>query len=171
MSDLRPWVLRIEGAPVAKPRMTRRDRWMPSKAVQRYFAWADLVKIMGRSLFKRSPLAAPVVIRARFFLPIPRSCARPERLRRVGAPHVLKPDIKNLIAGLEDALNGIAWNDDSQIVGYDECRKYWAHGPGVTVLEVRPVRCLDDLAKQGQESYPQGYPQEEVELSTGGPSI
>lgn len=171
MSDLRPWVLRIEGAPVAKPRMTRRDRWMPSKAAARYWAWADIVKLTAKPLFRRGPLFCPVLIEATFFLPIPASCARPERSRRAGTPHVLKPDIKNLIAGLEDALNGIAWNDDSQIVGYEKCCKYWAHTPGLTILRVRPMRSLEDLGDHLGESYTQGYPQEEVELSTGGPSI
>lgn len=171
MSDLRPWILRIEGAPMPKPRMTRRDRWMPSKAAQRYFAWADLVKIVGRALFKRGPLLVPVLIEATFFLPIPVSCARPERLRRAGTPHVQKPDVKNLIAGLEDALNGIAWNDDSQIVGYEKCCKYWAHTPGLTILRVRPVRSLEDMGEHLGESYPQGYPQEEAELYTDGASI
>lgn len=171
MPKLRPYVLRIEGAPVPKPRMTRRDRWLPSRAVQRYHAWADLVRIMGRSLFRGGPLPMAVVIRATFYLPIPKSCARLERQRRAATPHAIKPDLKNLIAGLEDALNGTAWNDDSQIVGYDQCRKVWGHTGGVTVLEVRPCRSLDDLVTPALESDPQTYPQEEGELSTGEPPI
>jgi len=171
MAKFRPYVLRIEGGPVPKPRMTRRDRWMPSKAVQRYHFWADLVRVMGRSLFKGGPLHMPVIIRATFYLPIPKSVSRPERLRRSATPHVIKPDLKNLIAGLEDALNGTAWHDDSQIVGYDQCRKVWGHTGGLTVLEVRPCRSLEDLVTPALESYPQTYPQEEGELSTGEPSI
>lgn len=168
---LRPWIMRIEGAPVPKPSMTQRDRWLPSKAVQRYHAWADLVRLMGRSLFKGGPLPMAVVIKATFYLPIPKSCLGPERLRRLATPHVIKPDLKNLIAGLEDALNGTAWKDDSQIVGYDKCRKVWGHTGGLTVLEVRPCRGLEDLGTHAVESYPQGYPQEEGELSTEGPPI
>ena len=131
----KPYVLRLEGMPRPKPRMTNRDRWFPSEAVQRYWAWADLLKIAGRQVF-RAPLMGAVVIEAQFFLPVPPSVGKAERLRRLGTPHVQKPDLKNLIAGLEDGLNKIAWTDDSQIAGYRNCGKYWAEGAGTTVLRV-----------------------------------
>ena len=38
-----------------------------------------------------------------------------------------KPDIANVIKGIEDGINGTGvWKDDSQVCGYDGTRKYWA---------------------------------------------
>ncbi|OUI86592.1 RusA family crossover junction endodeoxyribonuclease [Acetobacter tropicalis] len=48
-----------------------------------------------------------------------------------------RPDIDNQMKTAADALNGIAWKDDAQIVDATLSRRY---GPeSVTVIEVRPL--------------------------------
>lgn len=45
-----------------------------------------------------------------------------------------KPDVSNYIKGIEDALNGICWHDDSQIVAYKEpFGKYYSNTPRVEI--------------------------------------
>lgn len=52
---------------------------------------------------------------------------RPEK--RAYAWHDKKPDLDNLEKAVKDALNGVAWYDDSQIAHVD-AKKVWASGPG-----------------------------------------
>ena len=43
-----------------------------------------------------------------------------------------KPDVSNIVKGIEDALNGIWYKDDSQIV-HEYSMKQYAREPGVIV--------------------------------------
>ena len=52
---------------------------------------------------------------------------------------VTKPDLSNYMKSVEDALNGIIWQDDNQIVGYLEgTGKYYGMEPRIeiTVKEI-----------------------------------
>lgn len=151
------WILRVEGKPMPKPRMTQRDKWLPSKAAQRYFAWAELVGLMGRRLML-APIGRPVVIGVDFHMPMPKSWTRKHQATMFGQVHTNKPDIKNLIAGVEDALNKIAWRDDSLIVGYEQSRKFWTDGPGMTVIHIWTTDEQGELIHK----LPTGYPQKEL---------
>lgn len=55
-------------------------------------------------------LVGPLVAEFTFFLPRPKSAPK-----RVVRP-VTKPDLSNLLKGVEDALRGIVYADDSQLV-------------------------------------------------------
>jgi len=46
--------------------------------------------------------------------------------------HTVKPDLDNLVKAIQDALKGIAWKDDSQVVEL-EAAKYYSPDPGVHV--------------------------------------
>lgn len=48
------------------------------------------------------------------------------------------PDIDNIYKLAEDALNGIAWADDKQIVAIPQIWKVYSDSPGI-ILSVRPV--------------------------------
>lgn len=64
-------------------------------------------------------LSGPVSLKMLFVLP------RPKLPKKVGVdrlPHCKRPDFDNLCKGVVDALNGLAWNDDSQICRM-ECSK------------------------------------------------
>ena len=48
--------------------------------------------------------------------------------------HTKKPDLTKMLRAIEDALTGIIWRDDSQVVAFT-CRKEYAKStPGVVVL-------------------------------------
>jgi len=85
------------------------------------------------------PLEGPLVLRIVFYLP------RPKRLMRVcdpdgPVPAPLRPDLDNLVKALKDAMNGVLWSDDAQIVVLRASK--WYHGksgaPGV-YLTVIPI--------------------------------
>lgn len=60
----------------------------------------------------------PVKISASFFL------ARPKSLKGKVAPHLTRPDTDKLLRGLGDALSGVLYRDDSQVVHVDVTKAY-----------------------------------------------
>lgn len=91
---------------------------------------SEWIKACGEDVF-----TGPVVVRIHFRMPIPKSTTkakRAEMLARKIRPTV-KPDIDNLAKSVLDALNGVAYKDDSQIVT-TLVKKYYAEIPGVKVI-------------------------------------
>ena len=60
----------------------------------------------------------PVVVRIAFDLP------RPKTLPKKVAHHVKKPDIDKLARGSMDAMKGVLWNDDSQVIELHVTKRY-----------------------------------------------
>lgn len=66
------------------------------------------------------PIASPVILDIEFYLKRPKSHYRTGKYSEMlkdSAPkfHTKKPDLDNLIKFVKDSLNGIFWNDDSQV--------------------------------------------------------
>lgn len=85
----------------------------------------------------RDPLAGPVRLVLRFGLPRPKSHFRTGRNAgevKASAPDycVTKPDATKLLRAVEDALTGICWRDDAQVVAQEVTKYYWLT-PGVDV--------------------------------------
>ena len=58
-----------------------------------------------------APAGAPVSVRILTMRPMPKS--RPKRI--TSEPDVYKPDCDNIAKLVLDALNGVAWSDDTQV--------------------------------------------------------
>lgn len=87
---------------------------------------------------RRPPLEGPLLVRIDAYMEVPKSWSRKKRdqaLTGVLSP-TTKPDFDN-IAKLVDALKGIVWIDDSQVV---DCRivKSYSETPAL-VIQVTPV--------------------------------
>ena len=145
----------IEALPIAKPRMSRKDKWAPRPCVEHYWGWSDMVKWTAK-MHIDEPMTGGLWLLAVFSLPIPPSWSKTKagQANRELAlcdklPHIVKPDLKNLVAGLEDSLNGIAWHDDSQIIGHITRKKY-APVPGcyVSIFTDEQYWDFDDTAFQ-----------------------
>lgn len=78
------------------------------------------------------PRPVELIVEAGFA--IPASASRKKKLEMMEDKvfPLSKPDLKNILASVEDALNGLAWHDDSEIVTED-VRKYYSTSPGVRV--------------------------------------
>ena len=76
----------------------------------------------GYKFEKGQPICVSVV----FGMPIPKSA--PKSRKRAMADgiirHTKKPDVDNLIKSVLDALNGVAWVDDAQIVRLTSMKLY-----------------------------------------------
>jgi Holliday junction resolvase RusA-like endonuclease len=145
--------IRVQGEPVPRPSWQIQTRarsgrplphfkaYMPSN----YKRWQNAIRaefLAGkvRVLWNvRSDI--PVGLGLMFFL------LRPASVRDRALPHV-KPDLDNLVKGVQDALKGIVYADDAQVCRYLDCAKVYVDGAReqgveVTVWEydAREVRC------------------------------
>jgi crossover junction endodeoxyribonuclease RusA len=75
-------------------------------------------------------LATPVGITLRFVLPCPQSARK-----RQGKPHMTRPDLDKLARACLDALTGVLFQDDGQVVSLACEKRYTREGeaPGVRV--------------------------------------
>jgi Holliday junction resolvase RusA-like endonuclease len=95
--------------------------------------WLDNVPV-------HKPHTGPVSLLMRFYFARPKShygTGRNSNVLKESAPqHMLQtPDIDNLEKAVMDALNGVAFVDDKQVV-YKEAAKSWAVG-NMVVVEMR----------------------------------
>jgi len=131
--------LTIPGEPVAKgrPRVTNRGiTYTPAKTknyetlVQELY-WA---KYRGKDM-----LQGQLTMTIDAYFQIPKSASKKKReamLRGEDRP-TKRPDLDNCIKSIADALNGIAYQDDSYIVEVI-ARKWWAEQPlvEITIIEL-----------------------------------
>jgi len=91
----------------------------------------------------QEPLSGPIKLSISFFLPIPKSTSakvRKQMCNRVILP-IKKPDIDNLAYLVTNALKGLVYKDDNQIVCM-ELFKYYDVSPRtcVTVREIEQIQ-------------------------------
>lgn len=124
--------IRVDTAPVAKarPRVTMRGgkarAYTPKKS-------ADYERLIA-SHWKHAPTDKPVALRMEFGMPIPASWPKYRRAEALQGSLLpaKKPDIDNLVKAVLDALNGIAYDDDGQVVEVS-ARKVYTESPAVKV--------------------------------------
>lgn len=88
------------------------------------------------------PITGYVSLHIDAFFSIPKSTSKKDRALMFTAVKrpTKKPDIKNIQASVEDALNTIAYKDDSQIVSVRADKWYSDRPPGllIKIEEIRP---------------------------------
>ena len=103
----------VNGIPVAKgrPRFAMTRRGMRTYTPDRTVAAENEIVAAALKQWKGPPLEGPVKLLIVFLMP------RPKRMAKSASwlYHVKKPDCDNLVKTVCDALNGIAWKDDSQV--------------------------------------------------------
>lgn len=116
----------INITPVAKPRMTQRDRWMKRPAVVKYHQFCDA----WRSKYTGE---IPDRLYLTFFVPMPKSWSNKKRAQMQGRPHQVRPDSDNFAKSVLDAGK----KDDSHVYIL-HVEKYWAERPGIEIHEYEP---------------------------------
>lgn len=96
--------VRFEVAPVARPRMTQRDKWKGRPAVLKYFAYRDFVRLHA------GPWRIGGQVWIRFVVPMPPSWSKKKRAEHAGKPHRQRPDLDNYIKGFLDC-----WEEDCYV--------------------------------------------------------
>lgn len=95
----------VMGAP--RPRVTKWGTYMPKKYVEYKEALAECWKSQVGCYYEGA-----VCVEVRVYRHLPKS--RPKKL--LMEQDTFKPDADNIAKGVLDALNGLAWKDDSQVV-------------------------------------------------------
>lgn len=133
----------VEQVPVAwqRARLAKGGRHHFTDAETR--AWKDAVAVLGKAAMRgRELFREPIELLVVFLLPVPASWPAWKRAAALAGQVVptTKPDWDNLGKGVSDALNGIAWTDDAQVV---DCftRKRYAALP-CAVVHAKPLDLL-----------------------------
>ena len=131
---MKPTTFKIPGEPTgkARPRITKWGAHTPEKTV----LYENLVK----TCYNGGMYEGAVAIYVRAYYNIPKSATKKARaeIENLERFPTKKPDCDNVLKIIADALNGIAYHDDSQIVRAT-VEKYFADEPRVEVelMEVR----------------------------------
>ncbi len=124
----------IPGIPVAKgrPRLSKYGTYTPAKTVN----YEKLVKHYYMDQAEGIKLSGPIRMEIYLFFPIPKSYSKKqvELIKAQGMVHTKKPDISNCLKSIEDALNGLAYDDDSQIVEIMAWKWYTLGEPRAEVM-------------------------------------
>ncbi len=82
-------------SPIAKPRMTRSDRWKKRPSVLAYRAFADAMRQQC------GDWELPDAFHVRFIVPMPNSWSNKKKLQMVSTPHKQRPDLDNFIKSFD----------------------------------------------------------------------
>lgn len=103
--------------------------------------WKIDVRTTAKQHYSGEPWECPIVMELTFYLQRPKghfgSGKNASSLRSGAPPYpVSKPDATKLCRGVEDALTGVLWVDDSQIVTQHIEKRYGKPGVHIRITEV-----------------------------------
>ncbi|MDO4721407.1 MAG: RusA family crossover junction endodeoxyribonuclease [Peptostreptococcaceae bacterium] len=124
--------LTIPGEPVAKsrPRIGKFGAYTPDKTKN----YETLVREMFFAKYHQPMMEGEIRMRLEIYFPIPKSASRKTKtgMREGTIRPAKRPDLDNIIKSISDALNKVAYVDDSQIVEV-QARKYYSDAPRVEI--------------------------------------
>lgn len=112
---MRPITFSVPGKPVPQPRarITRNgNRYYPDNGIEKY---RNAIAAACREVCDAPADQSPLTMIVDWVFVRPKSHFRKDGSLRPGVPVLPRGDNKNLLSGVEDALNGIAYLDDHQI--------------------------------------------------------
>lgn len=129
----------IEPAPQLRPRASARGGRVRVYDPPKVKNFKNLLRSLAVKQYSRPPLIGPLSVTLTFYRPVQKSISKTERERRLSneSKPVVKPDTDNYIKATLDALNGVLWHDDSQIVKIEAEKRYGETGK--IVISVKPV--------------------------------
>ena len=147
MTTLAKFHFTIPGEPCGKGRARatiragRATMYTPAKTV----SYEAQIKFFAQQAYKAQLIEGPVAMHIQALFGIPKSWSK-KKLAQLNNGEIKgfatkKPDNDNIQKIVADALNGVVYKDDSQIVS-SFCTKYYGQTPGVTVW-------IEELADDG----------------------
>ena len=134
----------IHGKPIAKkrPRFARRGKFVQTYSDQE--TEEGLAYLEAKQQINIPPMEGPLKLTAIFYMPRPKSHygtgRNADKLKPSASRYpTVKPDLDNLLKFYCDVLNGLAWNDDSQVVIKIGEKRYSGNSEGRTEI------CIDAM--------------------------
>lgn len=126
----------VPGEPVGKgrPRVVRRGGFTQTYTPEKTASYENLVKLEFQRQGGRMLKDGPVFLSIQAWYGIPKSVSKRKREAMMGGliRPTKKPDCDNVAKTIADALNGLAWRDDSQVVSLLVVKRF-GEEPGVEV--------------------------------------
>ena len=121
----------VDPQPKGRPRFARRGRLIVTRTPGPTRAYEREIATLARNQMGSQPLMTdPLIVQLLFFLKKPPSAKR--------SYPTTKPDLDNLIKAVLDAMNGIIWKDDTQVVDLHVHKRYSLNGNPHFVMKVDP---------------------------------
>lgn len=126
--------LTVHGKPIpkARPRLTRQGLAYTPKPTRDYERTIrrEAIQVMRGGC----PTVEPVELSVQAFFPVPSSWSKKRKAMALAGEiqHTVKPDGSNVLKSIEDALNGVVYADDSQIIK-STISKHYSDVPRVQV--------------------------------------
>jgi len=124
----------VPGNPIGKgrPRFTRIGHaYTPKETVQ----YEEHIRRCYKEQCGDTMLDGAIRMMLMVYVPVPKSAPKKKREQMLlGEIRPLtKPDNSNILKGVEDALNGVAYIDDKQICDHDGIHKFYSENPRIEV--------------------------------------
>ena len=114
----------VPGEPIssARPRVTRNGVFLPKKSRE----YKEKIQECYRQIDGKNYGDEPVELLMMFTFPIPKSYTKKRRreIRELKYAYPHRPDIDNLAKSVMDALNGLAYKDDAQVMALLAVKMY-----------------------------------------------
>ena len=101
----------IKAVPKGRPRLSKWGGVFTPKETR---AFEDAIKMMAKSQYRGAPVLCPLLVMMEFVFKSPKKPTKPYP----------RGDLDNFIKAVGDALNGIVYVDDTQIVGISAFKRY-----------------------------------------------
>ncbi|WP_136474530.1 RusA family crossover junction endodeoxyribonuclease [Pseudomonas sp. DG56-2] len=141
MSDLSPVSFRVPGEPQGKgrPRIGKVGQHSRMFTPQKTVAYEGVVALAAQTVMQgRELLQGAVMVEMRIIVSIPQSMSKKRKAMALAGDifPIKKPDVDNVEKAIFDAINGVVWKDDVQVVDVFK-RKRYGETPGVHVRIVQ----------------------------------
>lgn len=122
-------------APKGRPKFARRGNFTVTYTPEKTASYENLVKVKAQEAMQGHEMhTGPVSVEIVMALPVPKSWSKKNTAAALqgGIAPTKKPDTDNCIKAIFDAMNGIVFKDDSQVVVIT-ARKFYAMSPNTLV--------------------------------------
>lgn len=126
--------------PQSRPRFTARGRYVHAYENKKITMYKRMIAATYQSYFGAvKPTEKAIAVDVVFYRPVQKSISKIERQRRLTGESLpaIKPDIDNYVKAILDALNGVAFRDDKQIISLN-AKKLYSDKPR-TEIEIKEI--------------------------------
>lgn len=132
----------VPGKPQGKgrPRAVARGKFVRMYTPEKTATYESTVALSAsEAMGNKAPMDGPLAVVMRIALPVPTSWSNRKKAQALDGIVLptTKPDADNVVKGVFDAINGVVWRDDTQVVDLRVIKRY-SERPGV-LMQVERV--------------------------------